>query len=282
MPCSSTANVAAPCQRLPCGWRLRMPCRASEATPRREVGPAKWRRLVGPTPQVAYSERSGSATTWTPWSRPTAAHQPSVGSWGEWVTATHWTSGYPEAARARPRAVASANGQPVWRRKATTACAARGRRARESAPGRPSEVGSRRRSAAAEGTCAGPPRSLSAPGGPLAQSPLGGAQPAAHPQPPARDHRVVADRPRVTSTPRSRPGRAPRAPAPRSPCPPAGHGCSPRPRRGRAGSATDRFRGPPWRECPARFGRDRKTDWERGSQDSNLGPPVLETGATTS
>src|SRR5205085_7943624 len=53
IPSASTANVAAPCQRLPCGWRLRTPWRASEATARSERPPAKWPSFVVPTPHVA-------------------------------------------------------------------------------------------------------------------------------------------------------------------------------------------------------------------------------------
>ena len=198
MPSSSTANVAAPCQRLPCGWRLRMPCRASEATPRRELGPAKWRRLVRPDAPggVERAIRVGDDVD----SRVQPDRRaPAVGGLLRCVRDRDplhvrvFGGGASEAARGRLGERAAGVAQERHDRLAQLAVGERERRRRVARPRWVRDVDPRRRKERARVHR----RSLSAPGVSLAQSPLGGAQPAAHPQPPARDHRIRGDRPRV-------------------------------------------------------------------------------------
>jgi hypothetical protein len=59
-------NVPACCQRLPLGWRLRMPRVASDSARPTERSPRKCRRLVRPNPQAPKTSRSGSSITMTP------------------------------------------------------------------------------------------------------------------------------------------------------------------------------------------------------------------------
>ena len=165
-------------------------------------------------------------------------------------------------------AVASANGQPVWRgrhdRLAQLAVGERERRRRVARPRWVRDVDPRRRKERARVHR----RSLSAPEVSLAQSPLGGAQPAAHPQPPARDHRIRGDRPRVH--PRCDHGLCVRLARP-------GHADHVRPPNPNALPAADQAEQitrriipvePPWRECPVWFGRPlrRGIDRERAAR----------------
>jgi hypothetical protein len=103
MPSAPTAKVPALCQRVPTGWRLRIPPAARRAARRSERAPRKCAAEVVPRPHAAYSRRGSSKTTSTAPTPPaTVSHHARVGASGAWLTATKRTSGRAPALAQRP------------------------------------------------------------------------------------------------------------------------------------------------------------------------------------